>query len=53
MTIAGACALGLIEVVAPLDLDSRLGLSSAVIGLLFAWSMAVDAAVAPFGGRWG
>ena len=53
MTVAGACALGLIEVVAPLDLDSRLGLSSAVIGLLFAWSIAVDAAVAPFGGRWG
>jgi MFS family permease len=53
MTIAGACALGLIEVVAPLDLDSRLGLSSAAIGLLFAWSIAVDAAVAPFGGRWG
>ncbi len=53
MTIAGACALGLIEVVAPLDLDSRLGLSSAVIGLLFAWSIAVDAVVAPFGGRWG
>ena len=53
MTLAAACALGLIEVVAPLDLDSRLDLSSAVIGLLFAWSIAVDAVVAPLGGRWG
>jgi ACDE family multidrug resistance protein len=53
MTVAGACALGLIEVVAPLDLDSRLALSSSAIGLLFAWSIAVDAAIAPVGGRWG
>jgi MFS family permease len=53
MTIAGSCALGLTEVVAPLDLDSRLALSSSAIGLLFAWSIAVDAAIAPIGGRWG
>jgi predicted MFS family arabinose efflux permease len=53
MTLGGACALGLIEVVAPLDFDSRLGLSSAGIGLLFAGSIAVDAALAPVGGRWG
>jgi MFS family permease len=45
--------LGLIEVVAPLDLDARLGLSSAAIGLLFAGSIAVDAVFAPIGGRWG
>jgi MFS family permease len=45
--------LGLVEVVAPLDLDARLGLSSSAIGLLFAASIAVDAAVSPFGGRWG
>ncbi len=45
--------LGLIEVVAPLDLDARLGLSASVIGLLFAASIAVDAVFAPFGGRWG
>ena len=45
--------LGLVEVVAPLDLDARLGLSSSAIGLLFAASIAVDAALSPFGGRWG
>jgi DHA1 family solute carrier family 18 vesicular amine transporter 1/2 len=53
MTLGGACALGLIEVVAPLDFDRRLDLSSAGIGLLFAGSIAVDAALAPVGGRWG
>ena len=53
MTLGGACALGLIEVVAPLDFDSRLDLSSSAIGLLFAGSIAVDAALAPLGGRWG
>jgi MFS family permease len=51
--LASACALGLIDVVAPLDLDARLGLSSAAIGLLFAGSIAVDAVLSPFGGRWG
>ena len=53
MTLGGASALGLIEVVAPLDFDRRLDLSSAGIGLLFAGSIAVDAALAPLGGRWG
>jgi MFS transporter, DHA1 family, solute carrier family 18 (vesicular amine transporter), member 1/2 len=48
-----ACLLGLVEVVAPLDLDARFGLSSSAIGLLFAASIAVDAALSPFGGRWG
>jgi MFS family permease len=51
--LASAGVLGLIEVVAPLDLDARLGLSSAAIGLLFAASIAVDALMAPLGGRWG
>ena len=51
--LAGAGLLGLVEVVAPLDLDARLGLSSSAIGLLFAASIAVDAALSPVGGRWG
>jgi MFS family permease len=51
--LGGACSLGLVEVVAPLDLDARLGLSSSAIGLLFAASVAVDAALSPLGGRWG
>ena len=53
IVLAGAATLGLVEVVAPLDLDARLGLSSSVIGLLFAGSIAVDAMLAPLGGRWG
>ncbi|MDQ3894199.1 MAG: MFS transporter [Actinomycetota bacterium] len=51
--LASAGALGLIEVVAPLDLEARLALSSGTIGILFAASIAVDAVLAPFGGRWG
>jgi predicted MFS family arabinose efflux permease len=51
--LGSACAVGLTEVVAPLDLDARLGLSSTAIGLLFACSIAVDALLAPLGGRWG
>jgi predicted MFS family arabinose efflux permease len=51
--LAAACAVGLTEVVAPLDLDARLGLSSATIGLLFAGSIAVDAVLSPLAGRWG
>jgi DHA1 family multidrug resistance protein-like MFS transporter len=53
MVVVTSFVLGLIEVVAPLDLDARLGLSSSVIGLLFAASIAVDAVFAPLGGRWG
>jgi len=53
ITLGGACVLGLVELVAPLDLDARLGLSSSAIGLLFAISIAVDAPLAPLGGRWG
>lgn len=51
--LVSALVLGVVEVVAPLDLDGRLGLSSAAIGLLFAGSIAVDAGIAPLGGRWG
>jgi predicted MFS family arabinose efflux permease len=51
--LASAGALGLIEVVAPLDLEARLGLSSATIGILFAASIAVDALTSPLAGRWG
>jgi predicted MFS family arabinose efflux permease len=51
--LASAGALGLIEVVAPLDLEERLGLSSGTIGILFAASIAVDAVLSPIGGRWG
>ena len=51
--LASAFVLGLVEVVAPLDLDARLGLSASVIGLLFSASIAVDALFAPIGGRLG
>jgi MFS family permease len=51
--LGSALLLGLVEVVAPLDLDARLGLSSSAIGLLFAASIAVDAVASPLGGRWG
>jgi MFS family permease len=51
--LASASVLGLIEVVAPLDLEARLALASGTIGLLFAGSIAVDAVLSPFGGRWG
>ena len=50
---AASGMLGLIEVVAPLDLDARLGLSSSAIGLLFAGSIVVDSSLSPIGGRWG
>jgi MFS transporter, DHA1 family, solute carrier family 18 (vesicular amine transporter), member 1/2 len=51
--LASAGVLGLVEVVAPLDLENRLGLSASAIGLLFAGSIAVDAFSSPLGGRWG
>jgi MFS family permease len=53
MTLVGAFVLGILELVAALDLDQRLGLSSAAIGILFGASIAVDSGVAPFAGRWG
>jgi MFS transporter, DHA1 family, solute carrier family 18 (vesicular amine transporter), member 1/2 len=53
IALGGAAVLGIVELVVPLDLDARLGLSSAAIGLLFALSIAVDAPLSPLGGRWG
>jgi predicted MFS family arabinose efflux permease len=53
VALGGAAVLGVVELVVPLDLDARLGLSSAAIGLLFALSIAVDAPLSPLGGRWG
>ena len=47
----GAGALGLVDVVAPLDADQRLGLSAAAIGTLFAAAIALDAVTAPVAGR--
>lgn len=49
--IVGATALGLVEVVAPLDADERLGLSAGEIGGLFAATIALDALAAPIAGR--
>jgi MFS transporter, DHA1 family, solute carrier family 18 (vesicular amine transporter), member 1/2 len=46
-------ALGVVEVVAPLDADERLGLSASTIGIVFAATIALDAIAAPFGGREG
>jgi MFS family permease len=51
--LAGSGVLGLVEVVAPLDLEERLGISATAIGFLFAGSLAVDAVSSPLGGRWG
>ena len=51
--VAGATILGLVEVVAPLDADERLGLSAAAIGGLFAATIALDAVAAPVAGRAG
>jgi MFS family permease len=53
ITLGAALVLGMLELVVPLDLDARLGLSAAAIGVLFGGSIAVDSAIAPFGGRWG
>ncbi|TFG69822.1 MAG: MFS transporter [Solirubrobacterales bacterium] len=50
--IVGAVTLGVIDVVAPLDADERLGLTAAAIGGLFAATLALDAAAAPIAGRW-
>jgi MFS family permease len=53
IVVISAGVLGLVEVVAPLDLDERLALSSSAIGLLFAGSIAVEAVTSPLAGRWG
>lgn len=49
--IAGATALGVVEVAAPLDGDERLGLTAAAIGAVFAATIALDAVAAPLAGR--
>lgn len=51
IVVGASAALGLVEVVAPLDADERLGLSASAIGLIFAATIALDAIAAPFGGR--
>jgi len=51
--VVGALLLGLVEVVAPLDADERLGLSAAAIGGLFAATIALDAISAPIAGAAG
>jgi MFS family permease len=53
ITLISAGVLGVFEVVAPLDLDERLGLSATAIGLLLGGSIVIDAIFAPIGGRWG
>ena len=50
IAVGGATAIGMVEVVAPLDLDERLGLSAAGIGLIFGLAIAVDALAAPVAG---
>lgn len=53
IVIVGATAIGLVEVVAPLDADERLGLSAAAIGGVFAATIALDAIAAPIAGAAG
>ncbi len=53
MITVGAAAIGLVEVVAPLDASSRLGLSAAAIGTAFAATIALDLVFSPAGGRAG
>ena len=50
---ASAGVLGLVEVIAPLDLDARLGLSASAIGLLFAGFDRGRRRRGALGGRWG
>jgi DHA1 family multidrug resistance protein-like MFS transporter len=51
IVVGASTALGLVEVVAPLDADERLGLSASAIGVIFAATIALDAISAPVGGR--
>ena len=51
--VGGAATLGAIDVVVPLDLDDRLGLGPATIGLIFAGVILIDAIAAPIAGREG
>lgn len=47
-----AAVLALLEPLLPLDLDARLGLSSVLIGLVFACGLAANFVAAPLAGRW-
>ncbi len=51
--LVAAGATGLIEIVVPLDSDARFDLSAGAIGLLFTGAIAIEAVLAPLGGRWG
>ncbi len=53
IVVAGAAAIGLVEVVVPLDASSRLGVSAATIGTIFAATIALDLIFSPLGGRAG
>jgi MFS transporter, DHA1 family, solute carrier family 18 (vesicular amine transporter), member 1/2 len=47
-----AAVLALLEPLLPLDLDERLGLSSTLIGVVFAAGLAANFVAAPLAGRW-
>ena len=47
-----AAVLALLEPLLPLDLDARLGLSSMLIGVVFACGLAANFVAAPLAGRW-
>lgn len=47
-----AAVLAMLEPLLPLDLDERLGLSSLLIGLVFAAGLAANFVAAPLSGRW-
>lgn len=53
IVVVGAAAIGLVEVVVPLDAAARLGMSAATIGAIFAATIAVELVFAPLGGRAG
>jgi MFS family permease len=51
VTMGGATAIGMIDVISPLDLDERFGVSPLAIGLIFAAAIAFDSIAAPPAGR--
>lgn len=53
LAVGGAATLGAIDVVVPLDIDDRLGLTAAAIGVLFAGAILLDAVIAPIAGKTG
>jgi len=50
VTMGGASAIGMIDVISPLDLDERFGVSATEIGLIFAAAIAFDSLAGPFAG---